>query len=126
VRRLVRDAIGWTLDGNDYEAAPTLAIGTPQIDDTGRAAVGIQCGDEDGTIRALLISVRDSAERPVVTLRWFDDDEMILGPVTLYLHEPTVEGSMITAEARSRNDDDLSVQPAIFTLENTPTLRGAR
>lgn len=102
-----------------------LIVGTAAIDDSGRAIVPLQIGDEDRALRGLINSVRDSAERVAVRLRWYDDDgTLLLGPALLYLHEPQIEGPVITAEARSRNDNDLAAQPTVTTLENTPMLRG--
>lgn len=129
--RLVRDAIGWTLSIEsgtaEFDAAPALAVGTPQIDDSGRSTVAVQIGDPYGDIAALLALAVGAPERVMVKLRWYDDDgALILGPSILYLHEPVPEGPVITAEARSRSDADLAAHANHFTLENTPTLRGLR
>lgn len=127
--RLVSDAIARTLpieDAGTLDFAPgILAVGTPQIDDTGRAKVRMALGDESRETRNLIASVIGAAERPVITLRWYEDDATLsLGPTRLYLHEPSDDGPSISAEGRSSNDDDLQAQPHTFTLENTPYLRG--
>lgn len=116
-----------TLDGSTatFVADAGLVVGTPAIDDSGRAVVPLQIGDEDRALRGLINGVRNSAERIAVRLRWYDDDgTLIVGPALLYLHEPQIEGPVITAEARSRSDNDVAAQPTVTTLENTPMLRG--
>ena len=113
--------------GSATFAAGIFVVGTPQIDDSGRAKVSVTFGDESREVRNLIKSVIGHVQRPKITLRWYDDDEqLILGPTWLYMHDPIDNGPAIQFEGRSPNDDDLSAQTESFTLERNPTLWGRR
>jgi hypothetical protein len=101
----------------------------------GRVSGGITLGNEGGVLDAWFEALAGSAELPVVKLRWFGDDLLLLprkdgsfGPSILLLHEPHPinGGAGIEAELRSRSDNDLPAQRLVRTLENTPTLRGMK
>lgn len=129
---LVRDAVDQALVIEDdstvmFVADPVLTVPTMSKDDGGRVSSAIQIGNDGGALDALFNALRGSSERPAVTLRWFDDDEtLVIGPVYLQLHEPVASGAAISAQVRSRNDEDLPAQVRVFTVANTPSLRGLR
>lgn len=129
--RLVADAVDHALATESgtvgFAADPVLQFGTFQKDDTGRVSTSLTLGNDNRALDAWFSALKGSAEQPIATLRWYDDDGyLLLGPVIAYLYEPTAVGATVTAELRSRTDEDLPASPAAFTLENTPTLRGLR
>ena len=125
---LVADAIDAALldeSGNalTFIADPLLQLPTPQIDDAGgRASMRIQIGNEGNAVGLLLDAA--SGERVRAFVRWHDGT-LLLGPCEFDLHAPTgMSEPAISAELRSRNDNDLSAHLRTFSAETEPTLWG--
>ena len=122
----VSDAVEWTLDGIEYLPG-VFNIGTPPLDESGRATLPIEIADE--ILSDALTDIEGSSDPVTVYVTWWDDDQTTpvikVGPTPFTLHEPVRELERITGELRSPRNDDVSAHPRSFKVTEYACLRSA-